>query len=74
MTHRRFEARYVTAEEAARLREYNGAVVEQVWPEGKVIGYFSPMNFADRVAAALNIAERFSNDELRAISNGIKEP
>lgn len=69
----KYEARWVTADERARLHHHNG-VVEQVWPEKKVIGYFGPMAFALRIAHALNLSGKFSDMELKAISDGLDKP
>lgn len=69
----RYEARWVTADETARLHHHNG-VVEQVWPEKMIVGYFGPMAFAQRIAFALNLSGKFSLDELKAIDAGLDKP
>lgn len=69
---KRYAARRVSAREKASLNEHNGVVEDVTSPKTpNVICYVSPMAQALRIAHALNVLEKFSNDELERLSEAL---
>lgn len=66
---KRYAARWVTARERERDGEHNGVVEDVTNPKTpEFVCEASPMNLAKRIAAALNITERFSTGELHRMA------
>lgn len=68
-----FKARWANDQERSSDHQHNGVV------EGVDVGrygervkfYVSPMALAERVASALNVTEKFSDDELKRMAAAI---
>lgn len=68
---RKFTARWANDQEKAS--GYNNGVVEAdgFCPYPRLKFYVSPMADAERIAYALNFVEKFSNEELKRLSDAL---
>ncbi len=69
----RAKARWVTDREKAADHEHNGVVEGTSYGQynEKFSFYVSPMALAERVSAALNVTAKFSNEELKRLSDAV---
>jgi len=64
----RYAARWATSQERVANDGANAVVEDVSFPPIKVLCFVSPMALAERMACALNFAERFDLAELKRMS------